>query len=101
MNSFPNVQEQSNQTPSPLNDFLAEGGSSTENQPMLRKFVARLDPGQTRYRLKHNFGTSDVLVQTRISGRVREGGISIKDENTVEIEFGGNLNEPMDVVIIG
>jgi hypothetical protein len=69
--------------------------------PQVRKFAARLTPGKARYDLKHNFGTEDVLVQTRIAGNVREGGITVLDENTVRIGFGGPLHEPMDVVILG
>ena len=36
-----------------------------------------------------------------LAGRVREGGISVPDANTVKVVFGGVLNEPMEVVIIG
>jgi hypothetical protein len=73
----------------------------TAHSSGLRKFTARLLPGNTRYDVRHNFGTPHVIVQTRIAGNIREGGISILDENTVRVSFGGTLNEPMDVVIIG
>jgi len=74
-------------------------GKSTE--PPLRRFSVTLQPGQTDYRIVHDLGSEDVIVQTRIAGRIREGGISIVDANTVQIVFGGVLNEPMRVVIIG
>ena len=75
---------------------------STASQDVsLRRVAARLAPGGTLYRIPHNLATEDVIVQTRIAGRVREGGISILDLNTVQLTFGGVLNEPMDVVIIG
>jgi hypothetical protein len=67
----------------------------------IRKFSGRVQPGRTEYRIVHNLGSLDVLVQTRIAGRIREGGISILDENTVQLVFGGTLNEEMDVVVIG
>ncbi len=67
----------------------------------VRKFTARLQPGNSRYDLKHNLGTEDVVVQTRIAGNVREGGVSILNSDTVRISFGGPLHEPMDVVVIG
>ncbi|MDB6035718.1 MAG: hypothetical protein JWM16_6056 [Verrucomicrobiales bacterium] len=71
------------------------------SQPQVRKYVERLEPGQTHYRIVHNLGTEDVIVQTRIAGRIRDGGISIVDANTVGLTFGGTLNELMDVVILG
>lgn len=77
------------------------GSASAKRKNDLQKFSTRLLPGKTEYRLEHNLGTEDVLVQTRIAGHVREGGIRILDENTVLIQFGGPLHEPMDVVIIG
>ena len=46
-------------------------------------------------------GMEDLIVQTRSAGRIREGGIPIVDANTVQIIFGGLLNEPMQVVVIG
>jgi hypothetical protein len=70
-------------------------------QPLLRRFAVTLQPGQTDYRIVHGLGSEDVIVQTRIAGRIREGGISIVDANTVQIVFGGVLNEAMHVVIIG
>ena len=71
------------------------------SQPPLRRFAVTLQPGQTDYRIVHGLGSEDVIVQTRIAGRIREGGISIVDANSVQIDFGGGLNEPMQVVIIG
>ncbi|MDB6030897.1 MAG: hypothetical protein JWM16_1235 [Verrucomicrobiales bacterium] len=71
------------------------------SQSQVRKYVERLEPGQTHYRIVHSLGTEDVIVQARIAGRVREGGISIVDANTVGLTFGGTLNEPLDVVILG
>jgi hypothetical protein len=84
-------------------------GGSTSSAPnlnstppsVLRKFSNRLAPGQTEYLIRHDLGTEDVIVQTRIANRIREGGIAIHDPNTVRIIFGGVLNEPLDVVIIG
>ena len=67
----------------------------------LRKHVQRVPPGRSEYRIAHNIGTEDVIVQTRIAGRIREGGVSIVDANTVGLVFGGVLNEPLDVVVIG
>jgi hypothetical protein len=67
----------------------------------LRKFAAAVEPGRTEYRIIHNLNTEDVIVQTRIAGRIREGGLSIVDANTVQLTFGGVLNETVDVVIIG
>ena len=75
--------------------------NSEHSKAPLRKYATRLEPGQTQYLLRHNFGTRDVIVQSRIAENIREGGISILDENTVRIAFGGPLHEPMDVVIIG
>jgi hypothetical protein len=75
--------------------------TTTESHPPLQKHTARLQPGQTEYKIHHNFGTEDVIVQTRIANRIREGGVAIADANTVRIFFGGVLNEPLDVVIIG
>lgn len=69
--------------------------------PSLRKFTTTVPPGRTEYKVVHNLQTEDVIVQTRIAGRIREGGISILDTNTVQLTFGGVLNEPIDVVIIG
>jgi hypothetical protein len=70
-------------------------------QPLLRRFAVTVQPGQTEYRVTHGLGSEDVIVQTRIAGRIREGGISIVDANTVQMVFGGVLNEPMQVVVIG
>ena len=86
--------------------FLPGNGDNEQATPeatgtRLRKFTARLGPGNTRYDVAHNLGTPHVIVQTRIAGNVREGGISIVDANTVRVTFGGTLNEPIDVVIIG
>ena len=67
----------------------------------LRKFTARLLPGKSSYEIAHNLETMHVIVQTSIAGNVREGGVSISDRNTVRVSFGGTLNEPIDVVIIG
>jgi hypothetical protein len=72
-----------------------------QQQPVLRKFCATLQPGRSVYDIRHGLGSVDVIVQTRIAGRVREGGISIVDANGVRLTFGGTLNEPLDVVIIG
>ena len=84
------------------------GDSRADPQPgaaraisSLRKYAARVEPGRSEYRIVHNLGTQDVIVQTRIAGRIREGGLSIIDSNTVQLTFGGTLNERMDVVIIG
>lgn len=88
-------------------DVFLPGNSDNEQETPeatgkgLRKFTARLGPGNTRYDVVHNLGTPHVIVQTRIAGNVREGGISVVDTNTVRITFGGTLNEPLDVVIIG
>jgi hypothetical protein len=71
------------------------------SEPALRKFIKTVQPGLSEYRVRHNLGTREVVVQTRIAGRVREGGISILDENTVGLTFGGVLNEALDLVIIG
>ena len=70
-------------------------------QTPLRRFTVTLQPGQPDFRIVHGLGSEDVSVQTRIAGRIREGGISIVDANTVEIVFGGVLNEPMQVVVVG
>ena len=85
-----------------------ESSSAVESTPLvstgqtsLRRVTARLTPGGTLYRIPHNLATEDVIVQTRIAGRIREGGISVLDANTLQVSFGGVLNEPMDVVIIG
>ena len=51
--------------------------------------------------VKLTLASEDVIVQTRIAGRIREGGISILDANTVQLTFGGVLNEALDVVIVG
>jgi hypothetical protein len=67
----------------------------------MQKFVLRVPPGKTEYDVKHDLGTEDVIVQTRIAGRIREGGVSIRDANTVRLTFGGTLNEALDVVVIG
>ncbi len=67
----------------------------------LRKFVAAAQPGRSTYRIAHNLQSEDVIVQMRIAGRIREGGVSIVDANVVQLTFGGVLNEAMDVVIIG
>ena len=72
-----------------------------EQESVIRKFCATLQPGQSVYDIRHRLGSENVIVQTRIAGRVREGGISIVDENSVRITFGGTLNEPLTVVIIG
>ena len=77
----------------------AEGSSPQTHA--LRKFTARLLPGKSSYEITHNLQTTHVIVQTSIAGNVREGGVSISDGNTVRISFGGTLNEPIDVVIIG
>jgi hypothetical protein len=78
------------------------GSTSAASREMpLRRFVVTLQPGQTEYSIAHGLGTSSVIVQTRIAGRVREGGISVPVAGTVKVVFGGVLNEPMDVVIIG
>lgn len=68
---------------------------------VLRKFCATLQPGESVYEIRHFLGSEDVIVQTRIARRIREGGISIVDANHVRLTFGGTLYEPLDVVIIG
>ncbi len=68
---------------------------------LIRKHAETIQPGETEYFVHHNLGTRAVVVQTSIAGRIREGGLAIRDENTVQIIFGGRLNEPMDVVILG
>ena len=89
----PNLQSQS---------LLEDPPTAPPNeQNGVRKYAAVLKPGRNYYDLVHGFGTEDVIVQTRIAGNIREGGISIVDENTVRIGFGGPLHEPMNVVIIG
>lgn len=74
---------------------------TTTEEWLPRKVCGTLPPGNTTYRITHNIGTMDLVVQARIRNRIREGGISLVDENTVEVSFGGVLNEPMDIVIIG
>ncbi len=82
--------------------FVIRYGMTDEPQAIgLRKHAATIQPGQTEYLVHHNLGTREVIVQTRIAGRIREGGISIRDENTIQIVFGGRLNEPMEVVVVG
>ena len=66
-----------------------------------RKVTATLRPGKMVYNIQHKLGTEDVVVQTRISGRIREGGVSIVSANMVRVAFGGTLNEALDVVIVG
>ena len=58
---------------------------------------------KTLYRMmiRHGLRTEDIIVQTRIAGRIREGGVSITNDSTVRLTFGGTLNEPLDVVIVG
>jgi hypothetical protein len=80
---------------------LSPSNSGGAEMRPLRKFAASVPPGRSEYRISHNLQTEDVIVQTRIAGRIREGGISIIDANTVQLIFGGVLNEAMDVVIIG
>ena len=75
--------------------------SRGRQEPVIGKFRATLQPGKTTYDIRHRLGTVDVIVQTRIDGRIREGGISIVDANCVRLTFGGTLNESIDVVIIG
>ena len=70
-------------------------------EPAIRKFSLTLQPGQSVYDIRHYLGTEDIIVQTRIAGRIREGGISILNPNCLRLTFGGTLNEPLDVVIIG
>ena len=79
----------------------AEAENGHNSHLPLRRFAVTLQPGQTDYRIAHGLGSEDVIVQTRIAGRVREGGISIVDANTVQVVFGGVLNEAMRVVVIG
>lgn len=83
-----------------MNDF-SEQRAAAEISTAVRKYSERVHPGKTHYKIIHNPGSADVIIQTRIAGRIREGGVCIVDENTVEIMFGGTLNEPLDVVIIG
>ena len=74
---------------------------STAPASAVRKFTFQVRAGKTRYTVVHWLGTKDVVVQTRIAGRIREGGISVIDENTIQLEFGGALNEAIDGVVIG
>jgi hypothetical protein len=67
----------------------------------VRKFSFKVPPGKTNYTVNHPLASTDVIVQTRIRGRIREGGITIVDANTIQLEFGGTLNEQIDGVIIG
>ena len=71
-----------------------------EDRP-LRKFSITVPAGRTEYRIIHNLQSEDVIVQTRIAGRIREGGISILDANAIQLTFGGVLNESMNIVVIG
>ncbi len=71
-----------------------------ENRP-LRKFSITVPAGRNEYRIIHNLQSEDLIVQTRIAGRIREGGISILDANAIQLTFGGVLNESMDIVVIG
>jgi hypothetical protein len=80
------------------NPTQAEAPQATRG---LRKFSIAVPPGRAEYRISHNLQTADVIVQTRIAGRIREGGVSVIDANTVQLTFGGTLNETLDVVIIG
>jgi len=84
-----------------MSTLLATNSDAQTAEAVVRKFSGRIEPGDRTYRIRHGLGTRDVMVQTRIAGRVREGGIVIVDENTIEIGFGGTLNEPMEVVILG
>ena len=77
------------------------GTARTGQEPTVRKFRSTVQPGQSIYDIRHLLGSLDVIVQTRINGRIREGGISIVDPNCVRLTFGGTLNETLDVVIIG
>jgi hypothetical protein len=83
----------------PLPDHSAN--NTGPQRQLLRKFAAAVQPGRSEYRIVHNLETEDVIVQTRIAGKIREGGVSIVDANTVQLTFGGVLNETMDVVVIG
>lgn len=67
----------------------------------VRKYSVTVQPGQSVYDIRHYLGTEDIIVQTRIAGRIREGGISILNPNCLRLTFGGTLNEPLDVVIMG
>lgn len=80
---------------------LQSPSEPTEPTGTVRKYATAVQPGKSEYRIVHNLGTENVIVQTRIAGRVREGGVSIVDADTVQLTFGGTLNETMDVVIIG
>ena len=66
-----------------------------------QKVTATLLPGQSIYEIRHGLRTEDIIVQTRIAGRIREGGVSITNDSTVRLTFGGTLNEALDVVIVG
>ena len=87
--------------------FLTPSGQDASDvlltgEPVLtRKVTATLRPGRMIYNIQHTLGTEDVVVQTRISGRIREGGVSIVSANMVRVAFGGTLNEALDVVIVG
>lgn len=80
---------------------LPARGEDEKQGILIRKHTETIQPGETDYMVRHNLGSRDVIVQTRIAGRIREGGISIRDEDTIQIIFGGRLNEPMEVVILG
>lgn len=67
----------------------------------LNKFSFKAAAGKSRYTVVHQLGTTDVIVQTRIKGRIREGGIVILDENTIQLDFGGTLHEDIEGVIVG
>ena len=88
------------EVPPVLDAGMTSAVTAPETKPV-RKFTASVPPGKTDYRIVHNLASEDVIVQTRIAGRIREGGISILDANTVQLTFGGVLNEALDVVIVG
>lgn len=73
---------------------------SVEEVPV-RKFLFKVPPGKSNYTVNHPLASTEVIVQTSIRGRIREGGITIVDVNTIQLEFGGTLNEQIDGVIIG
>ena len=79
----------------------SSNGNGSTAGTSLKKYFTRVAPGQSRYVVTHDLGTTEVIVQTRIAGRVRDGGVTITGPNKVELDFGGNLNEPLDVVVIG
>jgi hypothetical protein len=74
---------------------------AVDTSSAVRKFTTTIPPGERDYTVQHDLDTVDVIVQSRIAGRIREGGISVVDANSIHVTFGGILNERLDLVIIG